>query len=316
MYNDEIKRKFICNHTCNIGGREKYKRLFDSTEQYEIKYGKDLCQMNSEELSEIFSMLCGLRTNSISTRTALINAYLNWCIDNVEFSNKVIPELHIDIVDKMRKMTVVNPMHMQRYLDIVFDKEDEQNISNVYRCYYWLGYSGCREEDAINVKSGDVDLQNMVIRIGDLEYPIYREGIKSFSNCVNLSAFKYLHPNYSKSSFRPRADGDLILRGIKTNFSLSSFRVAVNIKIKEAINSGRTDIKLSYQRAMMSGIFYRIYQLEQIGVEPDFTDIAADFMRGKEYNLSSGRNLIGAKQRKIAKDYLNDYNCWKQTLIR
>lgn len=316
MYNEEIKRKFICNHTSNIVGREKYNRLFDISEQYEREYCKDLCQMNEDELSASFNKFCGLKTNSVYTMMVALNSYLNWCIDNVEYSNKTIPKLHVDVVDKMRKMTVVNPMHMQRYLDSVFDREDELSISNVYRCYYWLGYSGCREEDAINIRSCDVDLSNMVIRIGDLEYPIYREGIKAISNCVNLSSFKYLHPNYSKSSFRPRTDGDLILRGIKTGFSLSSFRVAVNMKIKEAMKEGRTDIKLSYQRAVMSGIFYRIYQLEQMGVEPDFMDVAADFMRGKEYNLSSGRNLIGAKQRKIAKDYLNDYNCWKQTLIR
>lgn len=316
MYNDEIKQKFICSHTCSVAGREKYKRLFEVTEQYEREYNKDLCQMNSEELSSAFNKFCGLKTNSVYTRVVDLNAYLNWCIENVEWSNKTIPELHIDIVDKMRKMTVVNPMHLQKYLDSVFDKEDELSISNVYRCYYWLGYSGCKEEDAIKVRSCDVDLTSMVFRVGDSEYPIYREGIKAISNCVKLSSFKYLHPNYTKSSFRPRADGDLILRGIKTGFSLSSFRVAVNMKIKEALNSGRTDIKMSYQRAMMSGIYYRIYQLEQMGVEPDFMDVAADFMRGKEYNLSSGRNLIGAKQRKIAKDYLNDYNCWKQTLIR
>ena len=206
--------------------------------------------------------------------------------------------------------------HMQMYLNSVFDPESEESISNVYRCYFWMAYGGCNENDAIRVRTSDVDMSDMVFRIGYDEFPIYREAIKSFNNCVKLDSFKYMHPNYKKDVYIPRMGGDLLLRGIKTDISIKSFRVAINQKIKAAYNNGATTIKMSYQRAMMSGIFYRVYQLELIGIEPDFMDVAADYIKGREYNLSSGRNLIGARQRKIAKDYMNDYIKWKQTFIK
>lgn len=264
----------------------------------------------------------GFRTNSKKLRLTILKEYIRWCIKNqIEGACDelfLIEELGLD---KLKRQMVANPQHLQRYLNCICDAESEETVGCIYRCFYWLAYGGMKEEDVLDVAASDVDLLDMVVRHGGNEYPIYREAIPAFKNCVNLTQFRYKHSNYSanKVVFKERASGDMLLRGISESKSIKAVRVemsrrAKNPKFKSVSDEAdiSLDLKLSFYRVWLSGLFYRTYEAERAGMPADFMAAAEQFMEGKTYKLDSGRNLIGAKQRQLASDYLEDYNRWKE----
>ena len=167
----------------------------------------------------------------------------------------------------------------------------------------------------MSITADDIDLQSKIIRIKKEslieEYPIYEESIPALESCITSTSFVYIHPNYSKDIDRDRVGGNQLLRGIKTETTLSRARIEISRRSKKAVDKKETDLHLSYFRVWLSGVFYRTYELEKIGVEPNFMELAGRFMSGKNYKLDSGRNTIEAKQRAVAKEYLDDYYRWK-----
>ena len=221
--------------------------------------------------------------------------------------------LHINTVglDKMKQQTVASPAHLEKYLNSICEPAERQTTDNIYRCYYWLAYAGVKEEDILAVKCSDVDFVNMSIKYGDTEVPLYRESVQAFRNCVNLTQFVYNHPNYSSVVWKDRAPGDTVVRGIRAQSSLKAMRVELSRRSKTKRDNGNTDLKLSYYRAWISGVFFRAYENEQMGMQPDFSATVSQQVEGKTYKLDSGRNTQDAKKRQLAHDYLEDYQRWK-----
>ena len=317
MYNAELKSKFAKAYTESISVREACAAAFNAFEPYENEWGADLCTQPVEVLQPVVDKLCGLRSKSIQLRLTIYQEYVRWCIAN-NVPGACDGMLHVDSsgLHKMRTQTVKNPKHMQKYLDDICDAEDEGTTDNTLRCYYWLAYAGMNEEDIIQVRSKDVDLQSMVVRFGGSEYPIYREAMPAIRNCMTLTQFWYKHPNYSADIkvYRDRVMGDTLIRGIRGTSSIASMRAELSRRSRTMINIGKTSLHLSYFRVWISGIFYRMYESELAGIEPDFSGLVEKLTEGKTYKLDSGRNTIEAKRRKLAWEYMTDYKRWKMTL--
>lgn len=319
MYNEKVKSKFIKEFSTNTGRRHVATVMFNALEPYERQWEADVCTKSKDELQPVIGEIIGFRTNSKKLRLSILKDYIKWCIQNeVEGACSELFLIEEFGLEKLKRQMVANPQHLQRYLNCICDVETEETVDCVYRCFYWLAYSGMEEDDVLNVKSSDVDFTDMVIRYGEKEYPIYREALHAFKNCVNLTQFRYKHPNYApdKVVFKERAVGDILLRGIGESKSIKAFRVdmsrrAKNPRFKPTIEDKSLDLKLSFYRVWLSGLFYRTYEAERAGMPADFLVAAEEFMEGKTYKLDSGRNLIGAKQRQLASDYLEDYNRWK-----
>lgn len=324
MYNKELKEKFISEFTTNINRRRTCTTLFEALEKYENEWHSDFCTMHEVDIKPVVADLIGIRVTSERTRLSVLRAYVRWCLTNgVDGACGDLLEIKDFGVEKFKKQTVANPRQLQRFLNCILDPESEGTVDNVYRCYYWLAFAGIGEEDAFLVNGEDVDLTEMVINYNGREYPIYREGIRAFKNCKELKFFKFKHPNYTtKDIYKTRAVGDLLLRGMSNKKSIKAMRVEMSKKQKNqkyrlasTINDKSLDLQLSYYRVALSGIFYRVYEAERAGMPVDFMDVAESFMEGKTYHLESGRNLIGAKQRQIASEYLEDYNRWKEAFL-
>lgn len=145
---------------------------------------------------------------------------------------------------------------------------------------------------------------------------MYQESMESFRNAVRLRSFRFIHPNYAdKIVYRDRATGDRLIRGIRSAPTKSAIRSELAKRSRIAYEDGRTDIKLSMQRARLSGIFFRKYELELAGYPVDFSDIADEFIGDKIYKLDSGRNTQEYKYKQIALEYLEDYQRWKAAFI-
>lgn len=314
MYNEELKTRFIREYTNSLSRADACKQAFNAMETYEEQWGADFCTKSTAELEPVIEQLVGFRVRSRWQRIIIFQQYVRWCITNH------VPEacdgmLHIDNVglSKVRTQMVANPMQLQMYLDVICEPESEQTIDNIYRCFYWMAYSGMDEEAILNAKCSDVDFENMVIHSGGEEFEIYREAVPALKNAVTLTEFVYKHPNYppDKRVIRNRALGNTLMRGIRSNTSIATLRVELSRRSKRYLEIGATDKQLSYYRVWLSGLFFRMNKREVAGIPVDFSGAASKFMEGKTYKLDTGRNTPEAKRRAVVNDYVQDYERWK-----
>lgn len=311
MYNSELKTRFVRDYTTSVEVAKVCESIFNRFEPYECAWNADLCTKTAQDLQPIIDTIVGLRERSKWKRINILRDYVKWCISVSKVPGACDGMLQINSVGlyKVKKQTVANPTHLQKYLNLICQPESNKTTDNIYRCYYWLAYGGVSEEDILSVKCSDVDLQNMVVHYRDTDIPIYNEALPAFKNCVELTQFVYNHPGYSNTVWKERVEGDTLVRGIRANLSLYSLRVEISRRAKK--NEEKTGLRLSYFRTWISGVFYRTYMKELAGDAPSFGSVAMQQMDGKTYKLASGRNTPEAKKKKIIKDYTNDYERWK-----
>lgn len=311
MYNEEQKKRFIRDYTGSLSTANVAATIFNETEKYEESWGTDLCTKGVEELQPVVNEITGLRNKSQWMSLTILKEYVKWCLA-MKVPGACDGMLRIEAVglDKIKKQMVASPLHLQRYLDDIFDKEFEETIDNLYRCYFWMAYGGIDEEDTILVRTEDVDLSQMLIRYKTTSVPIYREAIPAFKNAVTLTNFLYKHPNYTKPIRRDRVPGDTIMRGLKATTKTFTMRTTISKRNISAIEDGLTELQLSFYRVRMSGLFYRTYEMERAGIPVTFSEAALRVMDGKTYALS-GREKIIHKQNRIERDYFDDYQRWK-----
>ena len=314
MYNEELKTRFIQEYTKSISRAEACVQAFNAIEPFEVQWDADFCTKSAAELEPVVEQLVGFRVRSRWLRIIIFQKYVKWCLAHkVKDACDGMLQVECAGLDKVRTQMVSNPTMLQAYLDVVCDPESEKTTDNIYRCFYWMAYSGMDEHDIMNVKCSDVDFDNMVIRYGGEEYEIHREAIPAFRNAATLTEFVYKHPNYppDKKVIRNRALGDTLIRGIRSTISLAALRVELSRRSKKFIEDGLTDKQLSYYRVYLSGLFYNMKKREEAGIPVDFTGVASRFMEGKTYKLDAGRNTPEAKKRAVVNDYLQDYERWK-----
>lgn len=311
MYNEQQKVNFIKGYTGSLNTANVATTIFNALEKYEEQWQADFCTRSKEELQPVIDEIVGLRTKSQWMTLIILKEYVKWCIA------MKVPEacdgmLQVEAVglDKVRHQMVSSPLHLQKYLDELFDPESEETIDNIYRCYFWMAYGGIDEEDTILVKKEDINFEQMTIAYKDTNIPIYREAIPAFRNAVSLTDFLYKHPNYTKTVRRDRIGGDTIMRGIKAETKTFTMRVTISKRNIKAVEDGRTDLQLSFYRVRMSGLFFRAYERERAGIPVDFSEAAMRAMAGKEYSIK-GRIKLEHKQNRMERDYMEDYQRWK-----
>lgn len=313
MYNEDLKRRFFQEKINSQPWKiTKSEAVFSAFEPYEEEWKSDLCTKNSEELQPILDKTIGFRSQGVNATVLVLKEYINWCIsEGVPNANPKALNLSCKGVEQMREKTVASPLHLQQYLDAICEPEDKKATDNTYRCYYWLAYGGMDEEDILRVKTSDVDFRNMIVK-----YPqkntvitIYPEALEAFHNCVELSSFNYIHSNYTKEVFKPRVDGDLLIRGVSAQPALATLRVEMSRRAK--VNRDKTPLKLSCYRVKLSGLFYRMYEREVIGVLPNFESIVEDSYKNEHPQDKAETKALNKKKSMAIKGYRDDYDRWK-----
>lgn len=317
MYNAELKSRFISDFATSVSKRSVALALFNATEPYESKWDSDICTFRGDHLSFVVGEIVGFRVSSMRPRISVLKSYAKWCIEN-HVPGACSDMLYIEDVgdEKLKRQTVASPGHLQMYLNSICDKESDETTDSIYRCYYWLAYGGMEESDALAVTTDEVDFDRMIVTHCGEEYPIYRESLHAFRNCVRLESFRHMRANMPADHiiYRDRAAGNLLLRSTSVP-SAKTFRVEMSRRSKNLKRSLDTNknlsLNLSFYRVWLSGIFYRVYELERCGVPADFTDTAERFISGKTYKFSA-RQTMNTKRISIAEDYMQDYLRWKE----
>ena len=308
MYNEEMKSRFIREYTGSLNTANVATTIFNAMEEYEKSWNADLCTRSSEELQPVITEITGLRSRSKWMALTILKEYVKWCI-TMKVPGACDGMLQIKTVglDKVKHQMVSSPLHLQKFLDDVFDPESEETLDNIYRCYFWMAYGGIDEEDTILIQNEQVDFGQMVIYYKTTNIPIYREALPALRNAVSLNSFLYKHPNYSKPVRRDRVPGNTLMRGIRATTKTFTMRTTLSKRNIKAIEDGLTDLQLSFYRVRMSGLFY---EMERAGIPTSFSEAALRVMDGKTYTLH-GREKLEHRQNKIERSYLEDYQRWK-----
>lgn len=315
MYNEDSKLRFL---------KEKYhgdsstaifaKRLLEACEKYEREWGCDICTKSTEEVTPVLEEITGLRNASKWARMTVLRSYAKWCIENdIPGACDGILYAKCDGIEKVRKQMVRDPEHLQRVLDSVFKDEHECTIEDIYRSYCWMVYSGIDERTAFMIEASDVNLNSMEICRDGKTFKIYNQARRALHSAVYATEFQWVAGSSKDGIAKPRkrAPGALILRGFRGDVTPLVMRAQLSRSVKLAYAGKEDKIEISYMRLRLSGIFYRIYEQEIATGKVDFSAVVDEFMSGREYNLSSGRNTIDSKRRRIEKDYMLDYQMWK-----
>lgn len=311
MYNAEMKTRFIREYTGSLNTAAVAETVFNALEKHEQGWNADLCTKSCEELQPVIDEIVGLRSKSKWMTLIILKEYVKWCIAmKVPGACDGMLEIQSVGLEKVRHQMVSGPLHLQKFLDEVFDKEAEETIDNIYRCYFWMAYGGIDEEDTILIRKDQVDFSQMIIGYKTTSVPIYREALPAFKNAVSLNSFLYKHPNYSKPVRRDRVPGDTLMRGVRAATKTFTMRTTLSKRNIKAVEDGLTDLQLSFYRVRMSGLFYRVYEMERAGFHANFSEAALRVMDGKTYALH-GREKIEHKQNRIERDYMEDYQRWK-----
>lgn len=308
MYNADLKNQFIQSYTKSEKTSKLCETLFNSMEPYEITWDSDLCTVDTQTLINAISKISGVRKRTQTSVLGIFKAYVKWCIDNnIDGACDGLLQVRDIGEEVLRSKMVWSPRDLQSYLDSIFEHESELTVDNTYRCFYWLAYGGMSEDDILLVKTTDVDLINRrVIWRGDV-YPIYEEALQCFRNCALLNEF-VLKRNYITSV--PRIDGRILIRGTKGELSTKSLRTILSRKISAGF-SNTTDIRLTYYRAWLSGLFYRLSILEK----SDF-QLTNDVLLNVIQKNASLAEKIGSptdtKTLKFLSEIKRDYENWKR----
>ena len=347
MYNEEVKNAFILDYAGGILSTEKMANtLFNATEDFEKEWGADLATVDEETIKPMMDEVLGLRLRSHWGYRTILREYAKWCLlhkDVVPGATKSVLNVECDGVSKIRRQMVSGPVHLQNVLDMMFEPEDDKKIDNLYRCYFWMAFSGLNEEEALNLDKSCINLNEMQIEYdimvvgadGEEEHmrkiaPIYTQARKAFENAVNLTSFVYENPAYTPSkriSYRDRVEGTKLMRGIRADTRFDTIRATISRITKKkstesaqkALLSGDNfhEFQISYKRIQMSGIFYRAYERERAGMDVSFDD-AIDLYHEKKYHNAVKRKYENGKRVSKGKRFRNldyyfraDYERWK-----
>lgn len=317
MYNQELKERFISELNVSDNRKKQIRVLFSSIERFENEWNADLCTQKAVVLKDALTQITGARVSSYLDRMLYLKKYVSWCVDN-NVPNACYEVFKIKELgnDKLKSQTVSSPMHLKMYLDALFSNDVEGSVGCIYRCYYWLAFSGIKDSDALNIKAKNVDFKKMAVVYNGIEYPIYGEAAETFKKCVSAKRFRVENPNASAKiiTYKDRAPGDLLLRGLSQPKNTTAYRVEISRRKKKMSDKNieiLNELNLSYSTVYLSGIFCRAREKEVVGITPDFTEDAVRFMSGKEYTSATGVNEEEVWRKRIAKRYLKDYNRWK-----
>lgn len=345
MYNEQIKRAFIQKYTKSDKTKRLLLHIFGGTQEIEEKYGTDFYAMNTEQAQEAFTLVTGIRVSGASAILMILKAYVRWCNANGYRVSDAVYELRIDVYDKLKDGYVSSPRHLRETLDAVFPNPALNQIEYIYRSFFWLGFMGLQVSEAIQVTEGDLDFRGMRLLFFEKRdkankdrnqdktqtkdkpeeklLPIYPESLADLRMAVELVELR--EERGAKGVWKQRAAGHEILRGKVSKLTLeeavnTTFRPTISRAFKAAQDKREQDsssiprgasLQLTFKHAYMSGIFYRAYKEEQMGIPPSFDEIILMERRNAKVFKPSPNYTERKLLNILIRDMEQDYEHWK-----
>jgi hypothetical protein len=308
LYNEDRKSAFIEQHSKNEQTQRFVKYVFASTLEYEKKYNLDVCQLPHEVILEIASNSFGFKHRSIQIALGVLLEYEGWCKSKgYEVVENIDEAVEISSTSpRMQTLMVASPYHLQTLLNKVFDPEDFDTVDILYRTYFWFAFAGIDELDAVELRVSDIDLVKMLI-LG--KYEIYREGLQTLHKACFLKKFNPANYSTRKKTPKDRLVSEYVFRSTRSEkYTRDGIRTLIRREMMAANKYGYSFFT-TYDKIKLSGIFYREFERERIGIEPTLSEIIED-KRQKGYKLFAVRP--NSAENKIRLENIYDYNNWKK----
>lgn len=221
MHNDELKKSYLGT----IANDNSYKaclRVFKAVEDMEIRYDKDICEMNVDEILTVLDLKTGTRSTSIIQFMSLLRSYVDWCIQN----GKVVGENNFDKID-FKEIDHTNAIR-GKYLKSV--EEFEEICAVVYKrdAFYnettdvakelmiRLLFAGMENKEIVLLEKTGVDVENCILQspvYPEIEYHVSRKVIDLCKYCINQEEVMYSAPSRgSEDRMERMADNKYVIR--------------------------------------------------------------------------------------------------------
>lgn len=310
MYNEERKMRFLTEMRSSV---DFGKSVFNTIEPYEREADKDLCELTVDILQPIANARFGFRTRTSDSTIAFLRSYVGWCKEQGYHTCNDVYELKTEMDEKMKRMMIASPVHLEAVLNKLFDPVTSKTVDCLYRCYLWMGFAGLEEDEAVEVTVDEIDFDTMTIEHGGRSYEIYREAVPAFKMACSATEFRYVNPNYTdgkQGGYRNRYSGEYLMRGIRSaQIKLNTIRSVVGKRLKVA------GVETTYGKIRLSGLFYKIYEMERFGEPVNFDAYIVERMEktNHKYHVNYTRNKLANS---IRRDLEDDYECWKSAFTR
>jgi len=314
FYNKEQKQLYL--DSLPIYDTENPKTVFISNfniiSKYEHLFQKDISEMSLPQLLNVLSMTAPAGYTAKSIKLSFYKDYIDWCIKNGKTAKNVnlldeVTAKDINSSLAIKSQRIKNKNHLNEILETVYKMNDDEMQEQI-KLICWLAFYGFNTDDIINLKKIDIDYDKKQIYKQSTEQKIdiaedfVMELCRNCSNHTKITSIN-AHGYYDKKL----KDNNYVFRNtyncedelITETFIRRRFRKLNN---DYAEFTGGT-LSLSVDRINLSGIFYKIYLLEQTG-EAITQNTMIEYFNIHYENESTMRN----EPRKILIDYTN----WKK----
>ncbi|MBR2266318.1 MAG: hypothetical protein IJ882_06580 [Paludibacteraceae bacterium] len=258
----------------------------------EERVGRDVCQFTTENLEKVFAGRCGTGVYTHKKAVATIKQYTEFCREvGVNVSND-IQNFTPDTSQIIRDRMVASPLHLSIRLNKAFEPLSSDSVDCLYHCLMWLAFAGVPQDTLSGIRTKDIDLGALCVYVDGRKYQLYKEAIRAFQCAIQSTRFTMT--NAWGEYTRERVSGDTLLRGFVNQ------HINVTSMLRNMVDKAqKRGVTISYSLIKQSGHFYRVYELERAGFEPNFADIIAERL---ERGTTSIKNSIIKR----------DYEAWKK----
>ena len=312
--NEDSKQQFISDTKTTKQNEQWIAGLFRSVIHAEEEFGKDLADMNADEVNKALASSDVISSITIANRIPFVVRYKHWCADH-GFGALIISadELNVDLSDNIRDTMVATPASLSHALDMAMKPTNPDSAMYIYRAFLWMGFAGLYSDDAIKVRDSDVDFRQRRILFNNRWYMIPDEGIEDLKRAARIESFCRIDTESGKIRHFRRSEGDLIMRGQNPRNEALSDRQYVRSTLTYVIADRFTSAGysgMSFNRIRKSGIFFRTLQSELKGFPVNFYEVGHD-----DYIHTGKVETAGQTKQKILRrtilSYEKDYEAWK-----
>lgn len=305
MYNEELKREFIKNCCEDKASVNRAIRLFNMAEKFENSWEKDICTVSEEYLGEALQEITSAHLGTQTADMYVLKKYARWCIENKVpgACGGLLKNQDIGY-DKLRTTMVGDPAQLQNYLDKVFLPISDCRADNLCRGFFWLAFIGLAEDEAAEIKVEHVDLKNLSICYHGNTYPIYNEAIPAIRYLCSANSFFYDFKRYE--TVIERDVGTHILRGTRSSGGVNTDSIGrlASSRVSAATKMYDEKVVLRYKSIRMSGIFYRMLEIEKRTGSVD----AKKYLR---MYFPDTDQLVDKRMKRKEVEFETDYRRWK-----
>lgn len=316
MYNPAQKQQYISDNLSqgSVGVARDCRDLFNTISQYENELDKDLSEMNVNETKIIMNSLQMLSSSTIVTTITKLRSYVQWCIDT-KLMDGENPFDHININDidvstSIKGKLLSSPKHLQSILEGAFPADSNVEFKEQSQLMAWFIFLGLSPDCIRALKKSDILYsEKCVIDENGEHVPITDEMLTLAKYCseqVTLDrrdsiTTKRVYPlNDNEYLFRTTVNGRSDPNAPVGQMLLIS-RIR-SISMNYAENTG-IKFSLSINRIYHSGVFFKLYKLEEAG-NIITNEIVYKYFKMRHENKTTIMN----ESRRKRLDYLN----WKE----